>query len=702
MIFRVFSTICLLMLTTALPVVVSAQGAEKTDTRVLIDISGSMKQNDPENLRGSALRLLVGLMPNGNRAGVWTFAQYTNMLIPLGEVNPSWKKRARLFSEKISSPGQFTNIEDVLKQASSDWKEPDAKYSRNIILLTDGMVDISKKNAVNSASRDRILETLAPAIKAGGGAVHTIALSDRADHELMKDISGITGGWNEQVNSAEELQRVFLRIFEKVGKPDSVPLQGNSFTLDQSISEATLLVFTKPDGTPASLKSPSGKVYTPDNLPSNITWHRDQGYDLVTVSAPESGKWTIEAEMDPDNRVMVVTDLKMRTSEIPNRIALGESVPVNVSFTENDKTITKASFIEVVNVSSSESFGGQVTEPRPLSDDGVSPDDKAGDGVFSIMLGDKAQPGSLELILHADGKTFERERRQTTEVVVPAKMQVVDSDSATSVQVKVALDGEVVAADTVTVAAWLEGMGSERTEVSFSKSGDNSLEAVIDKNTLVGRQFAMVNVAGKTLSDNEFIFEPEQFSINGLKQPEPQPQVTAEPVAEPAEPQLKEEAEKPAPAATEAVTPEAEPVSEPEEETDWAVIGLAIGGGNLLLALIGGGIWWFVKKRNEDDDLMLLDENQSDETSVPVKQEEPEEEQGTGESLPPLEESQVSDAGDEQPTAADDTSAPEKADDAENSETVADDQSDDVVITQDETETPDVQQAPQDEKEAGK
>ncbi|NNJ93037.1 MAG: hypothetical protein HKP55_15280, partial [Gammaproteobacteria bacterium] len=71
-----------------------------------------MKQNDPKNLRRSALRLIVGLTPPENRAGVWTFAQYTNMLVPLGVINDSWKKRARSISERISSPGQFTNIED--------------------------------------------------------------------------------------------------------------------------------------------------------------------------------------------------------------------------------------------------------------------------------------------------------------------------------------------------------------------------------------------------------------------------------------------------------------------------------------------------------------------------------------------------------------------------------------------------------------
>ena len=253
----------------------AADDPDLSDTRILIDISGSMKENDPKNLRRSALRLIVGLMPEGNRAGVWTFAQYTNMLVPLGVINDSWKKRAKIISEKIRSPGQFTNIEDVLRRSTSDWQSPSDKYRRNIILLTDGMVDVSKNKARNDASRQKILDQLAPAIRSQRARIHTIALSDRADHELMKALSDKTGGWYEQVSSADELQRVFLRMFEKVGKPDSVPLVDNKFTLDNSIEEATLLVFEKAGSQAAKIMSPDGQTFDANNSPYNVDWHQD-------------------------------------------------------------------------------------------------------------------------------------------------------------------------------------------------------------------------------------------------------------------------------------------------------------------------------------------------------------------------------------------------------------------------------------------
>ncbi|HEB95952.1 MAG TPA: VWA domain-containing protein, partial [Sedimenticola thiotaurini] len=283
---------------------------DAADTRVLIDISGSMKKNDPDNLRRPALRLLVGLLPADSRAGVWTFGQYVNMEVPLGKVDPSWRRRAMKGAGRIHSRGLFTNIEEAIKRATADWEGAGTRYRRHLVLLTDGMVDVSKDPAASAASRRRILEQWLPRLQAYGARVHTIALSERADHELMQTLSRETGGWYEQVTDAARLQRVFLRIFEKVGQPDSVPLKDNRFRIDSSIEEATLLVFRADGAAATRVVMPDGTSFGSDDAPANVSWHRDAGYDLLTVRKPQTGEWRIQAAVDPDNRVLVVTDLK--------------------------------------------------------------------------------------------------------------------------------------------------------------------------------------------------------------------------------------------------------------------------------------------------------------------------------------------------------------------------------------------------------
>ncbi len=96
-----------------------------------------------------------------------------------------------------------------------------------------------------------------------------------------------------------------------------MPLKDNKFLVDSSIQEVTLLVFRKESAEPTQVITPSGAQFDAKSAPQNVSWHRDIGYDLLTISHPETGEWRIQAAMDPDNRVIVVTDLKMRSSQLP-------------------------------------------------------------------------------------------------------------------------------------------------------------------------------------------------------------------------------------------------------------------------------------------------------------------------------------------------------------------------------------------------
>ncbi|WP_078118634.1 VWA domain-containing protein [Thiosocius teredinicola] len=550
---------------------------QQADVRVLIDISGSMKKNDPNNLRRPALRMLSGLLQPGTRAGVWTFAHQTNNLVPVADVDDAWKKSTKALSQRISSPGQFTNIEDVLDKASADWSgEPD-KFARHLVLLTDGMVDVSKKAEESTASRERILDTLLPRLKAAGVKVHTIALSERADHELMKALAGDTGGWYQQVEHADELQRVFLHMFEQVGKPDAVPLQDNRFVVDGSVSEATVLLFSKPDAKPAVLHSPNGESYTDSDLPAGVAWFRDQGYDLITIASPQKGEWRLEADVDPDNRVMVVTDLKLQTSEIPAHIAAGETTPIEASLSNRGKVVTRQAFLRLLQVHAAANTGGE-TSPLPLNDTGESGDENAQDGRYSMQFGETDPREELELVVAIDSPTFMREKRFRMQVHAPMTAEVVDADGAA--QLNVALQTAVMQGNSA-VTAWQQAPDGSKTPLALSSSGEDRWQAVVADRALP----TYVQLSGQSRLGNLVERTSGPLMAPGVEPPpaEPAP-VEQEPVEE-----VAAQTEEPAPA---------EPQPEPEEvsDTDWMAIGLIIGGVNLLL-LIVGGVWFFLRKR---------------------------------------------------------------------------------------------------------
>lgn len=594
-----------LLLVCALSAQADAQMGVKADARILIDVSGSMHKNDPQNLRRPALRLLVGLLPDDARAGVWTFGQYVNMLIPLGQVDTSWKRKARAEAAKIASPGQFTNIEEVLRRASADWEGAATIYRRHLILLTDGVVDISKDPKKNAASRKRIIEELLPKLKLHNAALHTIALSERADHELMQTLSRETGGWYEQVNNAEQLQRIFLKIFEKVGRPDTVPLKDNKFLVDSSIQEVTLLVFRKEDAEPTRLITPSGKQFDAKSAPESVSWHRDVGYDMLTIARPEMGEWRVQAAMDPDNRVIIVTDLKMITSQLPSRFVLGEKLPLTVNFSNQGKQITRQDFLDVVNLTTGHVDANGAGEERPILDDGKDGDEVSGDGNFTLRVGEGLAAGKVELIVTAQGKTFQREQRQIFELADPLVMKVQPvAQGGAEWQVSLLPDGEIVDLDSLDLSANLISKTEEEQPVMLLPGAEQGMrEARINADSLIGDWTLSVSVKGRTRAGSALDLTLDPVAIEGKATPPPPP---PEPVVQ-------------VPPKEEAVIepPPSRPVPEGVKEEDNFMFQVGIFGGiNLLLILIGAGLFWFIRRRKVRPGFQLLEDDENQEAAA--------------------------------------------------------------------------------------
>ncbi|MBL4865482.1 MAG: VWA domain-containing protein [Pseudomonadales bacterium] len=383
-----------------------------TDMRVLIDISGSMKKNDPNNLRIPALKLLLNLMPRECNAGVWTFGRYVNMLVPFRAVTPQWKNMAKREANKINYAGQFTNIGSAMEKASFGWTKADPNTQRSMILLTDGMVDISRDNNLNEKERKRILEVLLPRLKRAGVKIHTIALSQNADVELLQTLALSTDGEFAVVNNADELLKVFVAAFDQSVEQEQVPITGNRFSIDGSVDEFTVLIFRIPGSIASQLKMPNGKVVSQNDKLKDMNWFSDSSYDLITINQPLGGEWTLLADVDPDNRVTVVSDLKLSMSGLPTNIVQSEVLEMSVSLSEGDVTIRKPEFLSLLDITFRQQyFDGDKTWEGKLTSHLEGKVKIPKNGVYTARLNKTLLPGHHELTVIVDGKTFQRKKK---------------------------------------------------------------------------------------------------------------------------------------------------------------------------------------------------------------------------------------------------------------------------------------------------
>lgn len=461
----------LLLLCIAPMASIAVTSKSASDIRILIDISGSMKQNDPQRLRAPALRLLAGLLPNGVHAGVWTYGQQVNMLVPLATVDAQWKARALEASKQINSAGLYTNIEEALTRASADWQTPDVS-ERHIIMLTDGLVDISKDPNVNAASRARIVGDILPRLRDAKVKIHTIALSDSADHALLRQLSAASDGWYEKADNADQLQRIFLRLFEKAAKPDTLPLKDNAVQVDASIEEMTFLVFREKEKD-VELVTPDDKTLSAAQANASVHWYHDTGYDLVTITKPQPGTWHVRGTQDSDNRVMVVTNLKVRATSLPNNLYIDDAPYYFAQLTQQGTVIRQQEFLDLVKLGLELREGQANPITAELHDDGKAPDVSAHDGTFSYRLPTPLKEGRIELSLHVDGKTFQREQRQVFNVYAQPAAATVTADPANQNHyvLTVVPHAGLIDLQTMQVSAVVTQPDGKTTELPLAQSG---------------------------------------------------------------------------------------------------------------------------------------------------------------------------------------------------------------------------------------
>ncbi|MCC5812733.1 MAG: VWA domain-containing protein [Ectothiorhodospiraceae bacterium] len=435
-----------LLALTAFPANVSGSEQQAgVDVRILMDVSASMLRTDPSNLRQPAQRLLAELLPAEARAGIWNFGDGSDVVIPVSAVNASWRTRARNSAAHIHSMDQWTDIREALETVSADWHGPAADPQRHIVLFTDGEVDVADDPRRNAEERRRILEETLPALKSLGVVIHTIGLSDEIDHALLKALADSTGGGYLVTEEPEELQRLFLHMFDRVADRETVPLDDNRFTLDDSISEATILAF-RGDDTRVRLHPPGGEPFDARRPPRGVTWRQESLYELITIDSPQPGQWRLEAEFDPDNRVMIVTDLRLHMQTLPSQVLVGERVELEAWLTTGDDRLTSEDFLRVLDVAGTAIRNGGEAGSTSLS---------RSQSEFRATLPGMESAGTWTVRLTADGGSFQRQRQQTLTVIDSPLIATLD-----------ALPGETEAQRRLTLTTPLEQEAAEQLRIS--------------------------------------------------------------------------------------------------------------------------------------------------------------------------------------------------------------------------------------------
>ncbi len=391
-------------------------GTLRPDVRLLIDISGSMKESDPDNLRAPALDLIVRLLPNGAKAGVWIFGEQVEELVPHGVVDEQWRAQAQRAVAEIDNSGQRTNIPAALAAASYDIDTIDPNYRVSIILLTDGKVDVAESPMANASAARRLLTNRAPDLGATGIPVHTIALSDEADWKFLRSLARVTDGIAEKAVSPQELTSIYLQSLEMAAPSATVPVADSSFQIDTSVEEFTALIFFDTARNQVGLVSPAGVKFGPASARAGVEWFRNQQFALVTVKEPEAGLWRLQAPGSTRTRITVISDLQLEVDRLPNNLPAGQRAELGLRLREDSDIIVDPEVLQLfqlrVEIEGPEGYRQDidVTGGYPVP----------ANGEYRVAIPEIQRPGRYQVTARLEGKTLQREMRMYVEVTPTA------------------------------------------------------------------------------------------------------------------------------------------------------------------------------------------------------------------------------------------------------------------------------------------
>src|SRR3989304_790817 len=108
------------------------------DIILVLDNSGSMKQNDPDFLTSQAVRGFINALDSSTRVAIIIFDQNVNLAVPFTQVSAESRGMILQSLDMINYRGQFTDSPNAVERAIYELKNNGREEAKKIIIfMTD-------------------------------------------------------------------------------------------------------------------------------------------------------------------------------------------------------------------------------------------------------------------------------------------------------------------------------------------------------------------------------------------------------------------------------------------------------------------------------------------------------------------------------------------------------------------------------------
>lgn len=539
------------------------------DLRLVFDVSQSMAQQDPRNQRGALLQLFAGLLPDGARAGAWTYGRYVEMIVDWGKVDASWRKRAAEGAARIHANAELSHLETALTRASVGWSKPDARARRVLLLVTDSRLAASRNPERNEESRARLLQSQLPRLASAGAELHVLALGDEVDESLLRRLAVATGGSYRALDNAARLVAEAFAVYAgAAGLEFGAPI-ANGFEVDEAVDRITLLLYRGEQSSSPLLIPPDSAAISADKTRGH-SWLAADGFDLVSIARPDAGSWRINGTVGADSRLLVQSRLNLAIGELPAFVAPGDDLVLSARLFKNGKQIRKNSYLRFVDF--------EVTHVDPEGRREVIEmehhPERQFKGEYRHLNAVRLAEGRHRFEISASTRRYRRSRQVELEVRAPVEVEVVQAEAPGIFNLKLRAREAFLRPDGMSAELLVRAPDGSRERPAFESALGGWLQARVETGQQ-GLYRAMVTISA--LSHDERIVEFELDEVSMLGVVAPPPEATSEPVA----------------------------TREESDGLDRRTLGFIVLGVNLALILAAIVGWLLLRRRPKEDDFAI-------------------------------------------------------------------------------------------------
>jgi len=300
---------------------------------------------------------------------------------------------------------------------------------------------------------------------------------------------------------------------------NQIPYFDNRFRIDEQLDEATLIFYHRSGAQPIILIRPDGSKLNINNYPEDkVQWFDDRTFDMLKIKSPMIGPWQVIGQVQPNSKIMVVSEISLEVTPLPEIILQGETLKVVARLFNGDLIIHDPLFQDVLtlnvdffstNNSAFDNFGAAPIQLTSFRDNGRDLDEHANDSLFTGEFELDFAPGEWQPIYIVKMPLITRELRQKPIVVQknPISISVVTNQGENKTHVVTfTIDDSLVKADSILIQGKVtfpdqqvepftvvQEQGLTRThKIAFTEPGMHHVKVSVFGDIQNGREFQAI------------------------------------------------------------------------------------------------------------------------------------------------------------------------------------------------------------------